>query len=386
MRAESTDVARDPAHPGAETVYNIQALRGIAASMVVWTHVRGLLGVWCPSIQHSSWIQASQGAMGVDLFFVISGFVISLTACKRHHHPIDFLLARIARISPLYLIYLVLFLLSKFIFTGRFSSFASLWNGILYLPLFDTKDFTWPPGGAGWSLSFEMWFYVAFSLLLIFQPPRKVATMLPFIFIIGAPLTVFYRGEWYFPTFIFHPLTLDFAYGCIIFQIQRLISPKVTVFLLVAGILWLWFMTRQSGDLAFPRTAAFDFVAAWRRSLFWGVPSALMVAAFVGLERNRVYVMPPALIWLGGISYSLYLSHQMTLDVSEWIGVKLGAHNWILLLLVAPVCILVGWLCWKWIERPLTILAQGWAKHLSQQAIVKNKNISGANELSRISR
>jgi len=372
MSTQSTDVARDPAHPGPDTVENIQALRGIAALLVVWAHIKSPIEKLCPDASNFPGAQSVHGAIGVDLFFVISGFVISLTACKRHHRPNDFILARLARVSPLYLIYVLLFLAAKGALLGKTDSFSAIWNGFFYLPIFDWKDFSWPPGGLGWSLSFEMWFYVVFTLLLFVQPPKKVATILPLLFIVGAPLDILYRGDWYFPTFMFHPLTLNFAFGCIIFQLQRLISGRVTWCLLVIGMLWALLITRHSGDLSYPKTAAADYAEAWIRLLYWGVPCALIAAALVGLERNRLFVMPSALVWVGGISYSLYLSHQASIELLARLGAHGAPHNRALLIIAFPAfCIFNAWLCWKWVERPLTIKAQGWARLLSQGGLAK---------------
>jgi peptidoglycan/LPS O-acetylase OafA/YrhL len=369
MKTPPTSSAPSPTRTGPDTVENIQALRGIAALLVLWAHIKFPIGALCPEgYDRSPWVQTGQGAIGVDLFFVISGFVISLVACKRHHRPVDFLLARVARISPLYLVFVLLFLLVKGVFMHRYNSFSSVWNGIFYLPIFDMKDLSWPPGGSGWTLCFEMWFYLCFALLLCFQAPKNVATMLPFIFIVGSLCSLCYTGDWYFPTFMFHPLTLDFAFGCIIYQLQHLISGKIAGVLLLIGALWAFFITRHTGYLAYPQTAAAVYVAAWQRTLFWGVPCAFLAAGLVGLERNRLFTMPAALVWVGGISYSLYLSYQVSMDTITAIGRHLGVHSlWLVLVVVVAGCVFNAWLCWRFIENPLSKVAQKWAKSVSER-------------------
>jgi peptidoglycan/LPS O-acetylase OafA/YrhL len=77
------------------TFENIQDLRGVAALLVLYVYVRMLVENLRPDLDlfHA-------GGIGVDLFFIISGFVICLTAGKRHHTAGDFILARLARIVP----------------------------------------------------------------------------------------------------------------------------------------------------------------------------------------------------------------------------------------------------------------------------------------------
>jgi peptidoglycan/LPS O-acetylase OafA/YrhL len=356
--------------PRSDTVENVQALRGIAALMVVWAHIKFPLDKLCPGADRYPLVQTGHGAMGVDLFFIISGYVICLAASKRHHHPYEFLLARIARVSPLYLVYVLLFLLAKELFHGASDSLRSIWNGIFYLPLFDWKEYSQPPGGVGWSLSFELWFYLVFALLLHLGTPKKVAFFLPIIFSVGAVLMIPYHGDWYFPRFMFHPFVLEFAFGCVVFNTQRLVTRNLSWFLLAAGILYMIAFSRHAGLLPLhPLLLSDRLDLAWQRVLLWGFPSALIVAGLVGLERNDIYTLPQGLVWVGGISYSLYLSHQLTMEIVADVGQRIGLHSLAVIVLLVPVlCVFGAWLCWKCIEKPLTVQAQRWAKKLSQTA------------------
>jgi peptidoglycan/LPS O-acetylase OafA/YrhL len=358
------------ATPRVETVENVQALRGIAALLVVWAHIKFPLSKLCPNADGYPLVQTGHGAMGVDLFFIISGYVICLTACKRHHNPHEFLLARIARVSPLYLAYVLFFLLGKELVLGEHNSLRSIWNGIFYLPLFDGREYSQPPGGVGWTLSFEMWFYVVFALLLHFWTPKRVAWFLPIIFTLGAALMSVYQGAWYFPRFMFHPFVLEFAFGCVVFNTQRWVTGGVSWFLLGGGILYMLVFSRHAGLMPLhPLLLSDRLDLAWLRVLLWGLPSALIVAGLVGLERNHHCTLPRGLVWIGGVSYSLYLSHQLSMKVVAEVGQRVGLHSLAVLVFILPVfCVFNAWLCWKWIENPLTVQAQRWAKKLSQGA------------------
>jgi len=363
-------VAGEMAATRPDTVKNVQALRGIAALLVVSAHIKFPIQVLDPSAANYPLVNTGHGAIGVDLFFIISGYVISLTACKRHHNPLEFFLARIARVSPLYLMYVLLFLLCKEVILDRHNSLLSVWNGIFYVPIFDWKEYTVPPGGAGWTLSFEMWFYIAFALLLHIWTPKKTAFFLPIIFFTGAALMTLYDGDWYFPRFMFHPFVLEFAFGCVVFNTQRWVSSRLSWLLLASGIIYMIAFSQHTGFLAFfPTLLSYRLDYAWLRVLLWGFPSALIVAGLVGLERNHGYILPRGLVWAGGFSYSLYLSQQFTMEIFTEAGQRIGLHSLAAIVpLLFILCVFNAWACWMWIEKPLTGLAQRWAKGLSEVA------------------
>jgi peptidoglycan/LPS O-acetylase OafA/YrhL len=340
-----------------DTVENIQALRGIAALCVVWAHLKLPLRTLCPQALDYPLIHTAFGAIGVDVFFIISGYVICLTACKHHYHSLEFFLGRIARVAPLYLVITIPLLRPGM-------PLCTIWNGIFYLPIFDRGMYAGPPLYLGWTLSFEMWFYVAFALLLNFWTAAVVARFLPVIFFVGACVMTFYHGFWYLPHFLFHPFVLEFSFGCIVFQLQKKVLGRMSWFLLVSGAVYLLLFSRHTGYLGIHLpilNARTDL--AWLRVLLWGVPSALMVAGLVGLERNYGYVLPRFLVWLGGISYSLYLTHMLAMArLTDFLN-QFGLHNlYLLILLIGAFCIFIGWGCWRCIERPLTSRAQRWVR------------------------
>jgi exopolysaccharide production protein ExoZ len=362
----------DSGAPGApSTVENIQALRGIAALLVLWAHLKFPVAALSPGSERISWINTAHGAIGVDLFFVISGYVISMTACKRHHRPLDFFLARIARVAPLYLAVFPLAFLHKAYVSWPAIPWRSAWNGLFYLPIFDWNDYTLPPLAVGWTLSFEMWFYVAFALLLNVWKPTKVALLLPLLFFAGAGAMTLYHGAWYLPRFLFHPFVLEFAFGCIVFQTQNAVKAVASWLLLAGGLFYMLVFSRHTGFLGWHVDLLSQHMDwAWERVLLWGFPSALVAAGLVGLERNSHLVLPRALVWLGGISYSLYLTHWFSVMIFAALGKKLGLHDLAAVMVVVVISTLVvAWLCWRWVEQPLTKRAQAWAKGIAQTQV-----------------
>ena len=283
------------------TVKNIQALRGVAALLVVFSHFKYV----ATPIGHALTISPRLvgGAAGVDIFFIISGYVIAMTAVKREHLPGGFFLARVARVWPLYLVLTLLRL------GWHQESFQSIWNGLFFLPIFDWKTYSGPPLSVGWTLSFEMWFYTIFAVLMVFFKPRRVAIFLPAFFCFGAAVMTFYRGDWYFPHFMFHPFVIEFAFGCVVFTVQRFISHAVGWTLLVLGAILLLFFAFHFYSIGECTDVMVRKDLAWLRILIWGSPAALLVAGAVGIERNGGWIFPSWLIGAGTISYSLYLVH-----------------------------------------------------------------------------
>jgi peptidoglycan/LPS O-acetylase OafA/YrhL len=344
------------------TVENIQALRGIAALLVLYAHVRVMMDYYCP---HLPWRHG--GGIGVDLFFTISGFVICLTASKRHHSAAGFFLARVARVVPLYVTLTIGYFLFHVIFPAAnsiHSTFQTLWNSLFFLPVFDWSSYTPPIIFVGWSLSFEMWFYLMFALCLLFCRPVLAASLLPLIIAIGTLCGIGYHDNWYMPRFMTHPYALEFAFGCVIYRLRDQIKGPWPAFLLGSAALYLALFFRGSSLYGIPQFDANTHLA-WMRVLFLGLPAALIVAGMVGLELTRTFVMPSPLVWLGAISYSLYLSHWITIQVFIRLIARLKIHSpWILGTVVPVTCLIVAALCYYYVELPLTSQAQRLARRL----------------------
>lgn len=365
------------------TVKNIQALRGIAALLVLWAHLRFPVMDLDPDYQLPAILRTPLGAIGVDLFFIISGYVISLTAIKKHNKSLDFFLSRIGRVAPLYLIISFPWIL-RGLFQWPQVPFRSFWNGIFYLPVFDWNGYSETPLSFGWTLSFEMWFYVVFALLLNFLKPSKVALFLPMLFSTGAAGMIFYSGAWFFPRFMFHPFVLEFSFGCLIFLTQEKVTGKLSWLLVAGGILYFLIFSLHSGYLGIHGPLIAERVdLAWLRVLLWGVPAALVVAGLIGLERCEGRILPSIFIWVGEISYSLYLINKGAIAIIHQGGYYVGLKSPPLIVIATVIVGLAcGWLSWRWIEKPLTFRVQKWLRqkpHMPEQ--FKN---SSENKLTKI--
>lgn len=239
------------------------------------------------------------GAAGVDIFFVISGFIIATVAKRRT--PADFLVDRIWRIFPLWLLALTPWLIVKRPDLPTLLSSLTLW------PIYG-NEFYAPSLGVGWSLCYEMLFYGAFALCLT----RWRAIPVPIFaacFVLG-PLFESAIGS-----FLGSPLILEFMAGVIIARLPS--NERLALPILAAGI-------------ALMAIAPVDHYArilgpgTLTRAMWWGIPAAFIVYGARGLERffDRPELDVPVL--LGDASYSIYLFHPLVVNYGFIAGIALS--------------------------------------------------------------
>ena len=152
---------------------NIQIARGLAALVVFLFHFHEIETIYSDDVLTPSFFQF--GRMGVDLFFVISGFL--MIYISGHLAPgldtaRNFLIRRIFRIYPLYWfvtlsVLAVYFASDKTMFDGVVRGAPNILSSLLLVP--DMQD---PIIRAGWTLLHEVYFYAVFAALLIFTPSK----------------------------------------------------------------------------------------------------------------------------------------------------------------------------------------------------------------------
>jgi hypothetical protein len=148
---------------------SIRTLRGLAALLVVGFHAAEKAG-----------LSFKVGAIGVDLFFVISGFIIWVVTAQRPATPGTFLLNRAIRVVPLYwtitLLVAGLALLVPSLLASRVLDPARLLASLLFIPHLDAAGMPWPLLAPGWTLNHEAFFYLVFAAgLLLPRPARALA-------------------------------------------------------------------------------------------------------------------------------------------------------------------------------------------------------------------
>lgn len=291
---------------------NIQGLRGIAVLFVIFFH---LLLVEEKYDQNSLIPKFfSFGVSGVDIFFVISGFVIVAVTRGQFNikgAPFRFIYHRISRIYPLYWIYstivLVLFLIKPTWVNSAQGNQVDIVSSFLLLP-----QNMLPLVNVGWSLIHEMYFYGFFFSLMLLIPEKMLAQVLS---IWASAICIYqttYISDNAWLKLIFHPLTLEFIGGCFIalyyYSTENHCNKNSMRLLAILGLVLLvgHYKIEQFNKEIY-------LYAWWWRVLTLGIPSLCIVHALVQLERNLCF-FPSWLNTIGDASFSLYLSHIMVLS------------------------------------------------------------------------
>ena len=287
-------------------VFNtIQLLRGLAAILVVFYHLtlgyekRGQELIAGGLFQH--------GFAGVDLFFVISGFVIMHTSHRYFSKPTyfgTFLRKRAIRIYPIYWVTLAFItggiLLVEFItkipITYLPTSWSLILSSLLLLPYHPNIN------GVTWSLSYELYYYLIFGLLILSRklwPIVAIVLTLSGMVIISPTLFV---NSHNLLAFFFSPYNLEFAAGVLAWWIiQRYKLTSFHCFLLLGAAL-VWLLINDSPLVSDPG----------KRAILYGISSFLILLAFTGLELGGWFkpsFINQQLMKVGDASFLIYMTH-----------------------------------------------------------------------------
>jgi len=343
-----------------EKVQSIQFLRFVAAAMVTAYHITiGLDKYYAGSVSFGFKYLAGFGQVGVHIFFVISGFVMVYTSFSNQTDtfvPSRFFVRRFIRIYPIYWIYAAVYLLFHGLFQDGYAlSLGQIVRAYLLLPA-DSANII----GPGWTLSFEVFFYLCFGLVMVLGLYRGLFLLtLFFLSLLAIRYAFKIDSSWQYLHVFTNSLLLEFLFGAWIAYIvvcAKPIGTKISVAMLIAG-LGLFIAGLVFGYARLPAVVV------------WGIPSMLLVAGFVFNERNgRISKLVQRWSWLGDSSYSLYLLHILLIDVTLMLSTylhpqfesALGTSAVFIVLLT--LCILVSIVAYNYVERPLVLALQSFAK------------------------
>jgi exopolysaccharide production protein ExoZ len=329
---------------------SIQYLRGLAAAGVLLFHSSQRAGA-----------AFGAGAAGVDVFFVISGFIMWTVSARRTAGPGDFLLRRAGRIAPLYwtvtLLVVGLDLLRPSLFPNMRLDVSHVVQSLLFLPHRDPMGEIAPVIVPGWTLNYEAFFYVVFALTLLLPTGRRawgLTAALGGLCLIGLFLP---HGRWAAIDTYTDPLVLEFVAGAWLAKAAaagRLGGLAAAWAAIGAGLLILAVVAVTGAD-----------VRGWARLLYWGLPALLIVWGALSLEgAGRVPAWAP-LKRLGDASYSIYLAHGLALSLAFKLIGGLGLPVWAQVAIAAPFGVLAGLACYHLLERPLLAVFHGRRKRAS---------------------
>ncbi|MBW3098798.1 acyltransferase family protein [Pseudohoeflea coraliihabitans] len=283
-------------NPVEKRIDAIQYLRGFAALAVFLFHVSTLtVAAWGESAAGIDHV----GAAGVDLFFVISGYVMAMIVARPvPQAPAEFAVRRVARVVPGYWVatlgvFAVALFLPHFL-DNTTADIATLLHSLLFIPWPDHQGSLTPILLIGWTLNYEIFFYILVALTVWGGGDRRLLTT-------TGVLVALVLSGWLMqpqhPTLAFYtdPILLEFAFGILVYRCSALLQDGngrmiATAIGLGAITFLLLLHERDAGDY---------------RTFLWGVPCALIL--FAALRAVRFY--SPSLVLLGDWSYSLYLTH-----------------------------------------------------------------------------
>jgi exopolysaccharide production protein ExoZ len=346
-------------------VITIQYLRGAAAAIVVISHLTSTYGL-------EYLYQPRLGDFGVDIFFVISGFIMWHTTVEADMTTIEFWQRRISRIVPQYWIFLTLLVIISFsIPQSLHSTFITPENTIksfLFIPHYNISiHMVAPILIPGWSLNYEMFFYFVFGLSLFIQSRQS-----RYVAILVTLVTLVSIGWILQPT---NAIALTYTnYALVKFIAGILLAIAYRAGTLNNPVLGLGFI------LALPISI---FVYATGRSIltnfvdFFALSPTLIVGGALALESIARAKPSTILGEIGNASYSIYLSHLFFLRLLEegWrrlAGLGASATMDATYILAGLVFAVVGGVAvYHLVERPLLLLLRKRRKPLVNSKVIE---------------
>jgi peptidoglycan/LPS O-acetylase OafA/YrhL len=320
----------------------VQVLRAVAALMVVLHHSTILLGERTRT--EGNWVN---GGAGVDIFFVISGFVMTISTAPllASKHPARIFLARrLERILPMY--WLVTTLKVVLVLAApalAINALGTPWHVIGSYLMFPSYE---PVIIAGWTLNFEMAFYILFAVALAWRVPmlRIVAPVLLVTVVLGVSPPS--RDRHLIP-FYENSMVIEFLFGILLAKslpMVRRIAWPIASAMVTTGFAALLFWSDPNFSIL--------------RGVLWGVPALAVVCGAVALEGRIGRISPTWLLELGDASYSIYLTHGLALPALGIVLVHLLPHSGfqtnVLLCTLVVCCTLVGEVTYRLVEKPIT--------------------------------
>ncbi|WP_109548803.1 acyltransferase family protein [Escherichia coli] len=321
-------------------IRSLQALRFIAAFAIVIYHAFRQFGLQSDNFYLNAIysILKTKLEFGVDIFFVISGYVIYSSYQRRKKSPLEFITDRIIRIAPMYWITTMMFVI---ILSINFSlypisdlSFLSVIKSFMFIPAYNLEGIYLPVHSVGWSLNIEMMFYAVFAFAIAVNSNNVKVIVFPAI------ILIYLVGNDYESLSFYHnAMVFEFLAGCCIAMIN---------------VDTLKFISRRnfiSSIILMCCIASLIYGNAQLRLLYWGVPSFFIVLICVSFDHK--IKVSDWLMTLGAASYSLYLIHRIVITLTLWAFGRGNYSLWFALLSVV-ISIPASVIMYLKLEKPLS--------------------------------
>ncbi|BAZ22477.1 hypothetical protein NIES4073_33600 [Kalymmatonema gypsitolerans NIES-4073] len=336
----------------------IQVYRGVAAVLVLLAH--GDL-IFNQNLNQDFLFKIfTFGGSGVDFFFVLSGFILFYVHKSDIGHRSklkSFLFKRFIRIYPIYWVVLTLKLSASLFFSydldANQRNVFEIIKAFLLFPQ-DREILSSSFLGVSWTLSFEIFFYLIFSLLIAWKPKISVPIIIAWLIgTLGHFIGIFKIPEnSLLLNFIFDQHNLDFALG---FLAAYLLSKYKIGYGMTFISIGAFLYTLSAINYYYAITKISPVIA-------FGIPSTLLVIGAVSLELSRKVNVSSPLIYIGNASYSIYLMHGFVINNITKFVFKIYPNlteNLFILnifgLIVAVIALMFGCAVYSFIEKPLVL-------------------------------
>jgi exopolysaccharide production protein ExoZ len=337
---------------------SVQLLRAVAAVTVVTHHIRLF----------------ANGEWGVDLFFVISGFIMCYVTAESARH---FFTKRLIRVVPLYwagtLAVFAVALAAPTLLTHTTTSLADLAKSLAFIP-FKKGDKTVPVLFLGWTLNYEMFFYLLFALSMAASHRHRALIASTVLIVMVVAGQVFDIG-WVPLRFLTQPIVLEFAFGmlCYTFFMRDSVHSEARR-ATASRIAW-----TALGAMLIACMPFATFIAPYEdRIIKWGILAALgfycVVHGLLGLKLPRAWVL------IGDASYSLYLFHPYVIQIfTKVFGAFTGngVYAYCMAAVVIALCCGLAVLSYTYLEKPISeVLRRKFVDDAPRAAVAVNQPVS----------
>jgi exopolysaccharide production protein ExoZ len=350
---------------------NIQILRAIAALAVVFYHTGVEASEFCTASGRVCRSEDWLGALGVSLFFIVSGFIMVVTSWNqfgRSGAPTEFMRRRISRIVPLYWILTTITLCgvvaAPWIFHSPLIRLDYLAGSYLFWPVLRDDGLVRPVMKLGWTLNYEMFFYVIFAVALMCK--RLLGLALAVLALVGLMMLRASGVLSGLPTallFWSDPIVINFVIGMFAGIFYMYGFRTGTVFNIVMC------MGAVAGVFAIELHSTFmhslpedSFVY---RSIIAAPMAMLFMAATFGPQILQSSGWARAALLLGDASYSLYLIHPFALRATREVWSKVFGVDgsvWMFHVVCISLAVFAGLLCYLGLERTMSRCLTGRGK------------------------
>jgi len=324
---------------------NIQMLRAIAAILVVLHHALPHYIVMGGSIGLIA-VVSHWGFLGVDIFFLISGFIMAYTTFDKDRTLLSAKTFFKHRLFRIYLGYWPFFIVMAIILylTNPAKLFSLDAVGSLYLVNADMFQLVLP---ISWSLSYELYFYFLFLFTFLFSI-KQLNILMPLLMAVILSISIYSHFEVNFvKSFFYSPFLLEFFAGVLLYMYRGyIVKLWILPFVVVLAIVAYWYGITNETKNGILRIATF------------GVGAFAIVLTALILEQKNIYSSGKLFKALGDSSYTLYLSHLIVLELFYFSGLRTfftGTSEKALLglLLITFISVIFSLIYYRFIEKTI---------------------------------